>query len=56
MILSYNGDPHLFAVLAIEDWSRTGIHNIRPAGQMWPALAFNLAPNATNFCLFCMFL
>ncbi len=26
--------------------SRGGMHNIRPAGQMWPAKAFNLARKA----------
>ncbi len=28
---------------------RPGMHNIRPAGQMWPAEAFNLARKVLNF-------
>ena len=28
---------------------RAGVHNIRPAGQMWPAKAFYLARKAQNF-------
>ncbi len=35
---------------------RTGMHNIWPAGQMWPAEAFNLAREAQNFVyLACFF-
>ena len=32
--------------------SRTGMHNIRPRGQMWPAEAFNLARETPNFVYF----
>jgi hypothetical protein len=31
------------------------MHNIRPAGQMWPAEAFNLAREAPNFVYFACF-
>jgi len=32
-------------------WCRSiaGMHNIRPAGQMWPAEAFNVARETPNF-------
>jgi len=30
-------------------WSKSGMHNIRPAGQMWPAKAFNLALKALAY-------
>jgi hypothetical protein len=32
-----------------------GMHNIRPAGQMWPAKAFNLARKAQNLVYFACF-
>jgi hypothetical protein len=32
-------------------WRRAGMHNIRPAGEMWPAEAFNLARELQNFIL-----
>ncbi len=32
--------------------SKAGMHNIRPAGQMWPAEAFNLARANPNFASF----
>jgi hypothetical protein len=31
------------------------MHNIRPAGQMWPAEAFNLARETLNFATVCFF-
>jgi hypothetical protein len=30
-------------------WSKAGMHNIRPAVQMWPMEDFNLAHNTPNF-------
>jgi len=33
----------------------TGMHNIWPAGQMWPAEAFNLARETPNFLHFASF-
>ena len=36
--------------------SKSGMHNIRPAGQMWPAKAFNLACLAKHFVLLASFL
>ncbi len=36
--------------------SKPGMHNIRSAGQMWPAKAFHLARKANNFAyLACLF-
>jgi len=34
---------------------KPGMHNIRPAGQMWPAEAFNLARELPNFVYFASF-
>ena len=33
-------------------YHRPGMHNIQPAGQMWPAVASYLAHKAQNFILF----
>ena len=35
--------------------SMPGMHKIQPAGQMWPAEAFNLASTAIFFCSFTLF-
>ncbi len=32
--------------LQLEHWFKAGMHNIRPAGQIWPAKAFNLGREA----------
>jgi len=35
--------------------SKAGMHNIRPAGQMWPAEPCDLARKALNFVYFACF-
>jgi len=34
---------------------KSGMHNIRPAGQMWPVEAFNLGRKTLNFVYFAFF-
>jgi len=45
--------------MALGKWAlgcvRAGMHNIQPAGQMWPAEAFNLARETPNFVYFASF-
>jgi hypothetical protein len=38
------------------DSSNIDMHNIRPAGKMWPGEAFNLARNVQNFAYLACFI
>ncbi len=42
---------YLVAILSF----KAGMHNIRPAGQMWPAKPCDLARKALNFVYFACF-
>ena len=56
IVILYTLAPKKWHLSISGQWIRAGIHNIRPAGQMWPGEAFNLARKAWNFmhssCLF----
>jgi len=50
-----NYQPFILYNTFTRDTSKAGMNNIRPAGQMWPAEAFNLARKTPNFVYFASF-
>jgi len=53
--LSYDKGLHKMLMKLVDNREigfRSGMHNIRPTGQMWPVKAFNMARATPNFVYF----
>jgi len=45
--ITWNGEWKCWS-FKVSDMCRSGMHNVRPAGQMWPTKGFNLARKTPN--------